>query len=768
MVRHVILGAPGPNPTVAIDARASQMPKPPQSPDPDHSASAELAEFVQLLTGHQALLRGYIRALIPSASDVGDVLQNTNLALWQRRKEFVPGSNFKAWAFTLARYRALEHRRALRRDRRLVFDDELLDLLAKTAESGLDAERLNRRRHALNHCLKQLKDRDRALLASRYAGGCTLEEYALADGRSPGSLRVILNRLRTLLRPFSSGVRCVLQAPADVTLGSEDLLRVGTGQAWFHVPQPAAGFRVETAGILVTDLGTEFGVVSRADGRDEVHVFRGKVAIEARTGKRANEMLAGGAARVVSDSGSFAEIEPRPGRFLATLPTKLPLHLHWAFDESDAGRRRVASNHARPIASECVPLGSDRMSACFSVVPGKFGNALSSLGRDGCVETDWPGIEAGKPFTLAYWIKMPPGQSSVESVVAWGAPGPGAEPPVSPFLSSVLDTGDGCVPQAVLGGQGFQGNTRLDDGQWHHLAMVATGRSDGTGTPDFSCYVDGQPEPMSRLHAAPRHPAPPRDADGRSGTGAPPFSPLTLLNHATSQEVLHQDVNLALVREQGTTTAYLNGVPIGSTGRSSPSLGALTTLTIGANRHTSGRLEGFFTGSVDRVRLSTFRGSLASTGLLGAGSPQREVLADYTFDDHRTPPGFVEVGDPGYAGGRLVLDGDDAIELVPTPLTATDNFVIEARVRMTGLPANERKFAFPLSNSNGANEGWGLLYQQTWGGIVMSVCAVGSGSASNGHPVALAVDELHIFEAALTRDQIPNLIRHNAMSPPAR
>lgn len=599
-------------------------------------------------------------------------------------------------------------------------------------------------------------------------------EHPAEAGAQPGPAalavgsRLILHEGAVEL-DFSSGVRCVLQAPADVTLGSEDLLRVGTGQAWFHVPQPAAGFQVETAGILVTDLGTEFGVVSRADGRDEVHVFLGKVAIEARTGKLAHEMLAGGAARVVSDSGCFAAIEPRPGRFLATLPTKLPLHLHWAFDESDAGRQRVASNQAPGrIESECVPLGSDRMSACFSVVPGKFGNALSSLGRDGCVETDWPGIVAGRPFTLAYWIKMPPGQSSVESVVAWGAPGPGAEPPVSPFLSSVLDTGDGCVLQVVLGGQGFQGNTRLDDGQWHHLAMVATGRSDGTGTPDFSCYVDGQPEPMSRQHGAPRHPAPPRDADGRSGTDLPPFFPLTLLNHATSQEVLHQDVNLALVREQGTTTAYLNGVPIGSTGGSPPSLGALTTLTIGANRHTSGRLEGFFTGSVDRVRLSTFRGSLASAGLLGAGNPQLEVLADYTFDDHRTPPGFIEVGDPGYAGGRLVLDGDDAIELVPTPLTATDNFVIEARVRMTGLPENEWKFAFPLSNSNGANEGWGLLYQQTWGGIVMSVCAVGSGSASNGHPVALAIDELHIFEAALTRDQIPNLIRHNAMSPPAR
>lgn len=187
----------------AVDAQACLMSKEHPPTDPDQPASAELAEFVQLLTEHQALLRGYIRALIPSASDVGDVLQNTNLALWERRKAFVPGSNFKAWAFTLARYRALEHRRALRRDQKFVFDDELLDLLAKTTESSLDSDRLQRKRLALNHCLKMLKSKDRALLASRYSGGCTLGEYSLADGRSPGSLRVILNRLRTVLR------RCV-------------------------------------------------------------------------------------------------------------------------------------------------------------------------------------------------------------------------------------------------------------------------------------------------------------------------------------------------------------------------------------------------------------------------------------------------------------------------------------------------------------------------------------------------------------------------------
>ena len=43
-----------------------------------------LSEFITLLTEHQPVLRGYIRSLLPNASDIQDVLQNTNIVLWER------------------------------------------------------------------------------------------------------------------------------------------------------------------------------------------------------------------------------------------------------------------------------------------------------------------------------------------------------------------------------------------------------------------------------------------------------------------------------------------------------------------------------------------------------------------------------------------------------------------------------------------------------------------------------------------------------------
>lgn len=158
-----------------------------------------MTEFVRLLTQHQALIRNYIRALIPNASDIPDILQNTNLALWEHREDFKLGTSFKAWAFTVARFRALEHRRKLQRDHRLVFAESLIDLIDQTAYDW-DAAQLEKSHAALDHCLSKLKPRDRDLIVARYGSPATLGEYASQDGRSAGSLRVILNRLRSLLR----------------------------------------------------------------------------------------------------------------------------------------------------------------------------------------------------------------------------------------------------------------------------------------------------------------------------------------------------------------------------------------------------------------------------------------------------------------------------------------------------------------------------------------------------------------------------------------
>ena len=58
---------------------------------------AELSDFVTQLTNIQTMLRGYIYTLIPNISNISDVLQNTNLYLWEHREDFEAGTNFKAF-----------------------------------------------------------------------------------------------------------------------------------------------------------------------------------------------------------------------------------------------------------------------------------------------------------------------------------------------------------------------------------------------------------------------------------------------------------------------------------------------------------------------------------------------------------------------------------------------------------------------------------------------------------------------------------------------
>ena len=74
-----------------------------------------MREFVRELTEHQAALRAFVGYLMSGTKDVADIVQEVNLLLWEKRKQFRPGTNFRAWSFTVARYLVLENRRRLRK-----------------------------------------------------------------------------------------------------------------------------------------------------------------------------------------------------------------------------------------------------------------------------------------------------------------------------------------------------------------------------------------------------------------------------------------------------------------------------------------------------------------------------------------------------------------------------------------------------------------------------------------------------------------------------
>lgn len=156
----------------------------------------ENTEFVQLLTKHQRVLYLYIVALVPNLADVDDILQATNTVLWSKAEEFDGQGDFGAWARRVAHFQVLAFWKRQRRHR-LVFDNDLLDLMAVEWEEA--AGDLESRRQALNGCLKKLRDCDRELLARRYGSGDTVTEIAEQVSRPVKSIYRSLERMRMAL-----------------------------------------------------------------------------------------------------------------------------------------------------------------------------------------------------------------------------------------------------------------------------------------------------------------------------------------------------------------------------------------------------------------------------------------------------------------------------------------------------------------------------------------------------------------------------------------
>lgn len=165
-------------------------------------------EFVQLMIGCQSRLYAFIMSLICDPNQAADVLQQTNLVMWQKSDQFQPGTNFSAWAFQIARYQIMAHRQRYRRDRH-VFDDETLATVAGTFEER--AEGLEDRLAALSHCLGELNDDARWLIRRRYRDGLTVKRIAEELGHTANRVAVRLHRLRTML------LQCIQQ---DETKGA--------------------------------------------------------------------------------------------------------------------------------------------------------------------------------------------------------------------------------------------------------------------------------------------------------------------------------------------------------------------------------------------------------------------------------------------------------------------------------------------------------------------------------------------------------------------
>lgn len=167
------------------------------------AGSDEVSQFIDALTRSQGRLFAFILTLLPDHAAASDVLQNTNLVLWQKAGQFKPGSDFNAWSSTVAYYEVLAYRKRAAKDRHL-FSDAFLEQVAEVArEATLTSEQMSAE---LTHCLEKLSDLQREMVQKRYAPGGCVAAMARETGKSVGTISQTLYRIRKQL------ARCMRKA----------------------------------------------------------------------------------------------------------------------------------------------------------------------------------------------------------------------------------------------------------------------------------------------------------------------------------------------------------------------------------------------------------------------------------------------------------------------------------------------------------------------------------------------------------------------------
>lgn len=157
-------------------------------------------EYMSLLSLNYQRIYNYILMLVANHNNADDIMQETSILMYEKFNMFEKGSDFLAWANTIAKYKTLEFLKKQKKDK-LVFNQEIVDLIERDSQDRF--KKHEEWLDALRKCVSLLSRLDRQLLHIRYYENV--------------STPVIANRLgcsfqkvyRNMSRINSSLIRCV-------------------------------------------------------------------------------------------------------------------------------------------------------------------------------------------------------------------------------------------------------------------------------------------------------------------------------------------------------------------------------------------------------------------------------------------------------------------------------------------------------------------------------------------------------------------------------
>jgi RNA polymerase sigma-70 factor (ECF subfamily) len=165
---------------------------------PSNQAEFDQTALVQgLFVQNLPALRGFVLSLVSDFSLVDDIVQETFLVVTAKAGEFRRGSNFRAWAWTIARFKTLQilDKCSKPEDR---FPSDVIEALCahEAAEHWPGEEQIR----CLNDCIQELAPRAREAVGLRYQQAHRPPEIARRMGWTVDAVHVALARARVFLR----------------------------------------------------------------------------------------------------------------------------------------------------------------------------------------------------------------------------------------------------------------------------------------------------------------------------------------------------------------------------------------------------------------------------------------------------------------------------------------------------------------------------------------------------------------------------------------
>jgi RNA polymerase sigma-70 factor (ECF subfamily) len=157
-------------------------------------------DILRLFLQHQVMLQGFLYSLVEDWELVEEALQEAAVFICSRWNEFTPGTNFGAWARSVARMRCREVLQRRRRAQGLPLEgDDIADTI--TSEDWEEHSEFSpSHKEALTQCLKILPGRHRRVIEMHYLEHQQCDRIASHFKSSVEAIYMSLSRIRKRLK----------------------------------------------------------------------------------------------------------------------------------------------------------------------------------------------------------------------------------------------------------------------------------------------------------------------------------------------------------------------------------------------------------------------------------------------------------------------------------------------------------------------------------------------------------------------------------------